>query len=263
MQYKEILFELRDNVAWITINRPAALNAISVGVATEMADAALRCEADPDVRCVVLTGAGDRAFCAGGDVLAFAADPEHVDALMREMTKQLHGAIATLSRLNAPVVAAVNGTVAGGGLGLFSCADLAIAVEGAKFTSAYTKIGLTPDGSSTYHLSRMIGRRRAAELLLTNRVLSAQEALEWGIINRVVPAAALRDEVTALAKMLSEGPTAAHGGIKRLLDSALQASLVEQMQHEADSIATLARQPDGLEGVNAFANKRVAKFIGR
>jgi 2-(1,2-epoxy-1,2-dihydrophenyl)acetyl-CoA isomerase len=109
----------------------------------------------------------------------------------------------------------------------------------------------------------MLGRRRAAELLLTNRVLSAQEALEWGMVNRVVPAAALREEVTALASTLAQGPTAAHGGIKRLLDSALRESLVAQMQREADSIATLARQPDGLEGVNAFANKRAARFIGR
>ena len=263
MQYKEILFEVTDNVAWITINRPAALNAISVGVATEMADAALRCEADPAVRCVVLTGAGDRAFCAGGDVLGFSQDPENVDQLIKEMTKQLHGAIATLSRLNAPVIAAVNGTVAGGGLGLFSCADLAIAVESAKFTSAYTKIGLTPDGSSTYHLSRMIGRRRAAELLFTNRVLSAEEACEWGMVNRVVPATNLLDEVSALAKMLAEGPTVAHGGIKRLLDSALTESLVGQMQRESDSISSLSRTPDGLEGVNAFANKRAPKFIGR
>jgi len=259
---KEIIFELRDNVAWITLNRRAALNAISVVLAQEIEDFAGQCEVDPEVRAIVLTGAGDQAFCAGGDVLAFAADPDHVDALIRTMTKHLHGAVLRFSRCNAPVIAAVNGTVAGGGLGLFASADLAIAVDTAKFTSAYTKIGLTPDGSSTFYLSRILGRRRAMELALTNRVLSAQEALDWGLVNRVVPADRLMEEVGTLASMLAAGPTLAHGGIKRLLYSASDESLERQMELEADSIARLSRTKDGLEGVLAFKEKRRPRFMG-
>jgi 2-(1,2-epoxy-1,2-dihydrophenyl)acetyl-CoA isomerase len=210
-----------------------------------------------------MTGAGDQAFCAGGDVSAFAADPDHVDTLIRQMTKHVHGAVLRFSQCNAPVIAAVNGTVAGGGFGLFASADLAITVDTAKFTSAYTKIGLTPDGSSTFYLARILGRRRAMEFVLTNRVLSAAEALEWGLVNKVVPADRLLAEASAMAAMLASGPTLAHGAVKRLLYSSPDESLERQMEHEADSISGLSRSADGLEGVAAFMEKRRPRFTGR
>ena len=126
-----------------------------------------------------------------------------VDLLVREMTTPLHAAVSRFAAMNAPLIAAVNGVAAGAGLSLVACCDLAISAEHARYTSAYTQIGLSPDGSSTYYLSRLLGTRRATELYLTNRVLSATEALDWGLVNRVVPGAALLDEVGALAAQLA------------------------------------------------------------
>ena len=160
MTYQTLLFGIEKGVARITINRPTQLNAIDVLTAKELALAAKQCRADSAVRCVVLTGAGERAFCAGGDVAGFASDPQQVDSLLEEMTAHVEEAISVLVRMRAPVVAGVNGTVAGAGLGLMAAADLAVASEKAKFTSAYTKIGLTPDGSTTWFLPRLIGHRR-------------------------------------------------------------------------------------------------------
>ena len=152
MTYKTLIFSIEDGVARITINRPAQMNAIDVLTAKELLLAARQCSTDSTVRCVVLTGAGDRAFCAGGDVAGFASDPERVDSLIEEMAVHLHEAISVFARMRAPVVARVNGTVAGAGLGLMAAADLAVASQTAKFTSAYTKIGLTPDGSTTWFM---------------------------------------------------------------------------------------------------------------
>jgi 2-(1,2-epoxy-1,2-dihydrophenyl)acetyl-CoA isomerase len=165
MTYHTLLLGIENGVARITINRPAQLNAIDVQTAKELL-AAKQCRADSAARCVVLTGTGDRAFCAGGDVVGFASDPERVDSLLEEMTFHLEEAISVFVRMRAPVVAGVNGTVAGAGLGLMAAADLAVASHKAKFTSAYTKIGLTPDGSTTWFLPRLIGHRRTKELFL-------------------------------------------------------------------------------------------------
>jgi 2-(1,2-epoxy-1,2-dihydrophenyl)acetyl-CoA isomerase len=164
--------------------------------------------------------------------------------------------------MRAPLIAAVNGVAAGAGFSLVTCCDLALAAEGATFTSAYTRIGLTPDGSSTHYLSRLVGTRRAMELYLTNRVLSAAEALEWGLINRVVPAAELAAEARALAGDLATGPTGAHAGVKALLQSAASESLETQMELEAQAIAAAGASPDGQEGVRAFIDKRPARFTG-
>ena len=262
MVYQNLLFDVRDAVARITINRPAQLNAIDIATARELFHVANRCSSEPSIRAVVLTGAGERAFSCGGDVPAFAADPEHIDLLLKEMTGYLHLAISRLARMNAPLIAAVNGTAAGAGLGLMAAADLAITVDTANFTSAYTKIGLTPDGSSTYFLSRIIGRRRDMEMFLSNRMLSAEEALDWGMVNRIVPAASLSEEVDKLAVQLASGPTLAYAGTKRLVQSAFDESLETQMEFESQSIAAMSRTRDGLEGVRAFAKKEKPRFTG-
>lgn len=161
-----------------------------------------------------------------------------------------------------PLITAVNGVAAGGGLSLVACCDLAISAEHARYTSAYTQIGLTPDGSSTYYLSRLLGTRRAMELYLTNRVLSAAEALDWGLVNRVVPSAALQDEAGALATQLAAGPTRAYGGVKKLLLMAAHESLESQMERESRHIAELCMTADSSEGVRAFLDKRAPRFTG-
>lgn len=262
MNYKAMGFEVRDNVAWITFNRPEAYNAINSQATTEFYDIVNRCSVDRSVRAVVLTGTGDRAFCAGGDVAEFAQSGDNVEMLIREMTGLLHTGISRLAWLRAPVIAAVNGVAAGAGLSFAACCDLAIAADTAKFTSAYTHIGLTPDGSSTFFLNRLLGRRRVMELYLTNRVLSAQEALEWGLVNRVVPAADLMTEVTKLATQLAKGPTQAYGGVKKLVMMSINDTLESQMELETRVIAQMSTTKDAREGIRAFVEKRKPSFVG-
>jgi 2-(1,2-epoxy-1,2-dihydrophenyl)acetyl-CoA isomerase len=260
--YENLRFELADGVARITLARPDAANAIDLALARELADAALRCDEDPAVRAVLLAGEG-RLFCAGGDVGAFAGAGDAVPALLKQITASLHVAIARFAHMQAPVIAAVQGAAAGAGLALACAADLAVASESAKFTLAYTRIGLAPDGSSTWFLPRLVGVRRSLELMLTNRTLSAAEALDWGLVNRVVPAAALLPEAEALARELAAGATGAFGAVKRLLLLSSAQGLEAQMEWEARAIADAARSGDGREGIAAFLAKRAPRFTGR
>ena len=262
MSYQSLDVDIREGIAWITINRPASYNAINLQAVKELFDIANRCGSDPAIRCAVLTGAGDKAFCAGGDVLSFHARRDDIGVFLKEMTAYLHMAASRFAWMQAPLIAAVNGVAAGAGLSLAAFCDLAIAAEHATFTSAYTHIGLTPDGSSSYFLTRILGTRRTAELYLTNRVLSAEEALDWGLVNRVVPAADLTDEVGKLARQLADGPTRAHGGIKKLLQTAPHDSLESQMERETRIIHEMAISRDGREGVAAFVDKRKPTFKG-
>jgi 2-(1,2-epoxy-1,2-dihydrophenyl)acetyl-CoA isomerase len=160
------------------------------------------------------------------------------------------------------VIAAVNGSAGGAGMSLCLFADLVLAAESAKFTLAYTRAGLSPDGGSTYFLPRIIGVRRALELALTNRVLTAKEALDWGIVTRVVPDAELQAEAQTLAKQLAAGATRAFGAAKRLLHHSSSESLETQMELEAQAIADQARTRDAREGIAAFIAKRPASFRG-
>lgn len=262
MDYQHILFAVADGIARITLNRPDVYNAMNIRMAQDLMHAAIACDEDPAIRCVVLTGAG-KAFGAGGDLAGFAKAGESVPALMKEMTVYFHAAVSRFARMNAPLVVAVNGVAAGAGFSTMLMGDIAIAAESARFTLAYTKAGLTPDGGSTYYLGRAIGLRRAVELALTNRSLTAREALEWGIVNKVVPDADLAAETDALARTLATGPTRAFGGAKRLLAQGLEESLETQMEHEARGIADAARGSDGREGISAFLAKRTPNFTGR
>ena len=264
MTHTRLRFETAEGVARVTIDRPAQSNALDLTAMEELLDIANRCAADPAVRCVLLTGAGDRAFCAGGDVAAFAAGIEggEIGLLIQRMTAALHMAISRLARMRAPVVAAVNGVAAGAGLSLAAACDLVLAADTARFTSAYTRIGLTPDGSSTTFLTRLIGPRRAMELHMTDRVLSAAEALDWGLVNRVVPAGSLMAEAEALALRLAQGPTRAYGGVKRLIRTGLTETLETQMEREAQAILEMALSPDGQEGIRAFVARRPPRFTG-
>jgi 2-(1,2-epoxy-1,2-dihydrophenyl)acetyl-CoA isomerase len=179
---------------------------------------------------------------------------KRVDILIQEVTAHLEEAISVFARMRAPVIAEVNGTVAGAGLGLMAAADFAVASQKAKkFTSAYTKIGLTPDGSSTWFPPRLIGLRRAKELFLLNRLLSADEAMAWGYEE-------LSATLDQVAKQLASGPTFA--SVKRLLLLTGGADLEQQMKHEPVSIVQMSRSRDGLAGVKAFKNKVEPSFVG-
>jgi 2-(1,2-epoxy-1,2-dihydrophenyl)acetyl-CoA isomerase len=261
MGYETLIFEIRDGVGHLTLNRPKAANALDLEMARELLDVARRCDGDPEVRAVLLTGAGPM-FCAGGDLKSFARAEEGIPAFIQKLASTLHESLSILARMDAPIVAAVNGVAAGAGMSLACHADLAIAAESATFTMAYTAAGLTPDGSATYFLSRMIGRRRAVELMLTNRRLTAAEALEWHLVNRVVSDEELRAESEQLAHKLASGPTRAYGGVKKLLIASTTNDLETQMDLETQLIVETAGSRDGAEGINAFLEKRAPKFTG-
>jgi 2-(1,2-epoxy-1,2-dihydrophenyl)acetyl-CoA isomerase len=253
-----VLVEVRERVATVTLNRAEGGNALDMAMGRDLLAAALRCEADAQVRAVVVTGAG-KHFCFGGDLRGMADQGERVGGYLNELTTHIHAAITAFTRMPAPVIAAVNGTAAGGGVGLVCMTDLAIAGRSSRFTLAYTGVGLAPDCSTSFLLPRIVGRRRAAELFLTNRVLSADEALAWGLVNQVVEDAEVLDQAHALATRFASGPTESYSAVKRLMDTA-DPGLEAQMAREGRAIAAQALHPHGAEGVRAFLEKRKANF---
>jgi 2-(1,2-epoxy-1,2-dihydrophenyl)acetyl-CoA isomerase len=255
-----ILFDLTDGVATLTLNRPDAANALDVPTLEELLPHAIRCDAD-DVRAVILTGSGDGFFCAGGDLKSFADDP-NVDALLKRGTTYFHGAIAKLMRMRAPLIVAINGQAAGGGMSFSLIGDIVLCADHAKFTMGYTAAGLAMDGSSSYFLPRVVGMRRAMELTLTNRQVGPEEAAELGLVTRVVPKDDLMTEAQKLATQFASGPTGAFGWVKRLLCDSFSNTLETQMELETRAIAATAGSADGREGVGAFVNKRKPTFTG-
>jgi 2-(1,2-epoxy-1,2-dihydrophenyl)acetyl-CoA isomerase len=260
-QSTSLSFDVRDLVAHLTLNRPEAANTLNIELAENLMRAAIRCDEDPEIRAVMITAKG-KVFSAGGDLKAFAAHGERMPSYMKELTTYFHAAVSRLTRMDPPVIAAVNGTVAGAGMSLVCACDIVLAAESARFTMAYTRSGLSPDGSSTYFLPRLVGLKRALELTLTNRVLSAWEALELGIVTRVVPDAELYGEAEQLSVRLATGATKAIGAAKRLLHSGWSETLETQMEYEARAIADIAQTADGQEGINAFLSKRPPVFKG-
>ena len=261
MSYSTIRFDLTDHVATITLNRPDAANALTLQMAEELHDAAIRCTHDTEVRAVVLTGTG-RMFCAGGDLGEFHAHMHEGSAFITKVATSLHLAITRFTHMDAPLIVAVNGTAAGGGFSLALGGDIILTADSARFVSAYTASGLTPDGSCTWFLAKHVGLLRAKELILTNRRLTASEALDWGLVTRVVPADALATEARTLATQLASGPTKAFGGAKRLLTTAYEASLEAQLDKEARSIAAMMQTHDGPHGIASFLHKETPVFEG-
>ena len=260
--FETLRLEVRDGVAHLVLNRPDAANSITLELARELDVVSRQLREDLSVRAVLLTGAG-KMFCGGGDVKAFADQGSELPAHLREITTFLHTAISRLVRCDAPIIAGVHGSAAGAGLGLVAAADLVVAAESAKFVMAYTGIGLTPDGSSTWFLPRLVGVRRAMELTLTNRVLTAPEALDWGLVNRVVPDDQLATEAQGLAALLAAGPTRSLGAAARLIRQSLDETLESQMERESEVLSEVAGRPDAAEGLAAFVDKRAPRFTGR
>lgn len=259
-EYETLQWSNAGGIARITLHRPHAANGLDPQLARELGAAAARCDTDPAVKAVVLTGSG-RFFCAGGDLKAMAAaGPGSTGRFVKGLADDLHRAVSTLARMAPPLVVAVNGTAAGAGLSLAAVGDLVVAAEGATFTMAYTRAGLSPDGSSTWFLPRVIGLRRTQELVLTNRVLGAAEALDWGLVTRVVPAGDLDAEATALATALAAGSRPAQAAVRQLLLASSGHGLEEQMELEGRTIAACAAGPDGREGIGAFVGKRAPRF---
>lgn len=257
--FEALDLEVVDKIAIIRLNRPKAANGLNSQMAAELKAAAKACDANSDIKVVILTGEG-RFFCAGGDIKEMASNGTQAGATVKALADDLHAAISVFSRMDKVVIVAVNGVAAGAGFSMAVCGDLVVAADIAKFTMAYTNAGLSPDGSSTYFLPRLIGMRRTQELMLTNRTLLAQEALDWGLVNRVVPADDLLGEAKALAQTFVSGSKGSHSAVKKLLMTSFANSLETQMELEGREISARARSKDGQEGIAAFMDKRPANF---
>ena len=257
--YETIKFELKGRIATITLNRPDAANGLNAKMASELAHSAGQCKSDPNIRAVILTANG-RFFCAGGDIKEMASHGDNVGIEIKSLADDLHVAISQFARMDAPLIIAVNGMAAGAGFSLAVSGDLVLASEKAGFMMAYTNAGLSPDGSSSYFLPRLIGLRRTQELMLTNRKLSADEAQDWGLINEVVPADELLNRAMELAERLATGALKSHAAIKKLLLLSHENSLEDQMELEGKFISGCAVSPDGREGISAFTQKQKPDF---
>lgn len=250
-----------EGVATVRLNDPASLNALSVEMANALGDALKTLAQDSTVRVLVLTGTG-RGFCAGGDVQSFYDNRDDPADVMAAVIDGLHGAVEVLLDLPFPTIAAINGVVAGAGMGVAMATDLAIAVDDAIFTMAYTGIGVSPDGSSTFFLPRLVGTRVAMDMILTNRRVSAEEAVALGLVNRAVAADEFESEVSVVAEKLARGPTLAFVRSRHLLRSSLSNTPTDQMAAEGQGIMDAGRTSDFYEGISAFIEKRRPTFTG-
>jgi len=257
--YQTLQYSRSGAVVSITLNRPDAANGINDTLAQELADAAGRCEADSSIKAVILSANG-RLFCAGGDVHAMASYGDEVSAKMQILADTLHLAMRSFNNMSAVLITAINGPAAGAGFSLAIVGDICIASRDASFCMAYSKIGLTPDGGVSYRLPRLIGLRKAQELMLTNKTLNAEEALEWGLINQVVDTQELGFVATAMAKEFEQGSGFANGSIRNLLSKSWDNDYQQQLDLEAASISAAANSPEGREGISAFVEKRQPKF---
>lgn len=244
-------YTVADGIARIELARPDQANAIDLPLARALGRAVRQAAADPDARVVVLSGAGSR-FCAGGDVAAMAAHPEP-EAYLLELADVMDDALQELGELDKPVVAQVQGVAAGAGMAVMLAADLVVSARSARYLTAYAGIGLTPDCGLPWLLPRAVGQQRALELMLTGRVLDAEEALAWGLVTRTVPDAALAAETHALAAALADGPAFAHGQARRLVRSAWAASRAESGADEARTISRAVVRPEARALISRFA----------
>ena len=261
MSLAELSLDTATGIATITLNRPDVLNALNVALAEALRDAVVPLAGDRRVRAVLLQGRG-RAFMAGGDLSGFAADFDTADTVIDALLDALHPVVETLRSIDAPVIAAVQGAVAGAGLSLMAACDLVVAASGTRFLLAYDRIGAAPDCGGTYFLPRLLGSRRAAALMFLSEQLDADAALAAGLVTKVVAADQLAAESTVLAAKIASGPTEAFGNYKRLAQSTFGNTLHDQLEAERASFKSATKTHDFREGVSAFLAKRPASFKG-
>ena len=258
-QFKHINFEKQGAIARIELNRPDAANGLDSLMASELKQAARLCGDDPGLKVVTLSANG-RFFSAGGDLAQMLSAGDAIGDAAQALADDFHDAISSLSRMQAALVIAVNGVAAGGGFSLTLIGDIVLAAESARFTMAYTRAGLSPDGASSYFLPRLVGLRKAQELALTNPTLNAQEACELGLVTRVVADADLAAETGRLAAEIAAGPRLANAYVRKLLLASAGNDLETQMALEGQLLAQCAASRDGREGIQAFFDKRKPDF---
>ncbi|MGW7266846.1 2-cyclohexenylcarbonyl CoA isomerase [Streptomyces sp. NPDC054842] len=264
-----VLYEVSDGLATITLNRPEAMNAMNTEAKVAFRDAAQAAAADDSVRAVLLTAAGNRAFCVGQDLkehvggLLAARESGAGDGVMSTVHEHYNPIVRALTGAAKPVVAAVNGVAAGAGFGFALAADYRIVADTAAFNTSFAGVALTADSGISWTLPRVVGASRAADLLLFPRNVSAQEAYELGIANRIVPAAELAAEAVKLARTLAEGPTLAYAALKESLAYALSHSLDESLEKEDELQSRAGASEDHTIAVKAFLAKETPKYLGR
>lgn len=256
---QHLLVEVEKGVAYLTLNRPQQGNAIDLALAQALLHAAIQCDQDRSIRCVVLTGAG-RFFCAGGDITAFTEAQAHIPAFLSELAGILHLAISRFMRMNKPLLVVVNGTAAGAGMSLALIGDVVIAVENAQFAPSYGAIGLSPDAGLTWHLPKLVGLRKAQQILMLNQKLSAAEADQIGLISEVVITEQLQKRQTALIEQLLNSSTSALSNVKQLLLNSHQNTPETHLELEARKIAGISLGEPAKEGLAAFLEKRTPQF---
>ena len=261
MDLTTLSYEVRDGVAHVRFTNPGGANAVSPTFSRDLRAVTLEVQLDDAVRAVSVTAEG-KVFCAGGDLKLFHAAGDGLPHLAGDMLTDYHGGIYRMNRTPKPYVAGVRGAAGGAGLSLASAFDLVVSGESAKYTMAYTRAGVTPDGTSTYFLARHIGLRRALDLTLTNRVLSATEAEAWGLVNRVVADDEVDTATADLAQSLADGAAGALGHAKRVIYQGFDRPLEEAGEIEAAAIVAAMGTADGREGIAAFAEKRSPRFEG-
>lgn len=250
---------VENGVARITLDRPEAGNAITLPLAQALLAAAIRCEGDPAVRCVVLTGSG-RLFCAGGDVLLLSGAGGQRPQLLSELIATFHAAVQRLARLAKPLVTLINGPAAGAGFSLALLGDVAIGARSAHFTAAYSAIGLTPDGGLSWLLPRLVGLRKAQDIILTNRRIKADEAEAIGLVSRIVDDEALAEEGARTAKAFTDGPVQALSASRSLLRESFETGFETQLDRELRSMVKAGACAESEEGLSALLEKRAPDF---
>lgn len=255
----DVLFDVQQGIATITLNRVAQGNAINLNVARTLLDLAIQCDHDPEIRCVVLTGTG-RFFCTGGDLGEFCAAQDKIPQFLSELAGILHLAISRFMRMAKPLVVVVNGTAAGAGMSLALIGDVVLVDEKAQFSPAYSAIGLSPDAGLTWHLTKLVGLRKAQEILLLNHKLTAHEAQHIGLVTEVVASEALVRRQQAITRQLADSALPALANIKQLLLSSHQNTLETHLELEARAIANISLSDSAHEGLAAFLQKRPAQF---
>ena len=261
-----VLSQREGAVLTLTLNQPEKLNVLDEQMCQDLAAAGEAAAADDSVRCVVLQGAG-RGFCAGGDIAAlsqrFDPDPDTQVAQYSEFVAGYHAAVAPLQGMPKPVLASVHGAAAGGGMSLAMACDMIVAADDAVFAMAYSTLGVSPDGGSTFSLPRIVGMKKAMELAMMGDRIDAQEALDLGIVNWLVPAAELQAETARLAAKLAGRATAALGRTKALLYESSRATLAQQLEAECENFAASTLTEDFKNAAEAFLEKRTPEYKGR
>jgi len=247
------------SVVTLTLNRPQNGNALNQDLGAALLDQAIRCDNDETIRCVVITGSG-RIFCSGGDIEEFRKAGATMADMVSRGASTLHLAMSKLARMNKPLVTLVNGPAGGGGLSIALCGDIVIAASSAHFSVGYSAIGMTPDGGLTWLLPKLVGLRRAQEMILANRRLDAREAVAIGLVTRVVEDGALADEGRKIANELADSATGAIGEARSLILQGYGNGIEAQMEIEARAITRASIGGEAREGIAAFASRRKPLF---